>query len=113
MKSIKKPLSKNKRRRLRRENYYCSLDASLEDEGRFVRRVIATLDHQGLDIAPDGRPIKANFWGFIRQRMEASERSRNEQTQRDLANSSLACLDLVERAVNTLTVQNCRTKASH
>jgi hypothetical protein len=108
---MQQTVSKNKPRRVRRESHYRYLQASLEDEGRFVRRVIATLDHRGLDIAADGRPIKAGFWGLIKQRQEEAKCSRDEQEQRKLTGSSLACLDLVERAVNTITVKGSARKA--
>jgi len=104
-------MSKNKRRRLRREEYYHLLEASLEDERAFVRRVIATLDHRGLDIAPDGRSIKAGFWDLIRQRQKEAWHSRDEQERRMLIGSSLACLDLVERAVQALTVNSTHRKS--
>jgi len=98
-------LSKNKRRRLRREKYYRSPEASLDEEGWFVRRVIATMDHPGLDIAPDGRPIKARFWAFIQQRQEEAKRNRDEQERRKLTGSRLACLDLMPRAVQAVAVK--------
>jgi hypothetical protein len=102
---MQEPLSKNKRRRLRREEYFHSLEGSLEEEGRFVGRVIAAMDHRGLDIAPDGRPIKAGFWAFIERREEEAKRARKEPERRKLAASSLACLDLVQRAVQAVTVR--------
>ena len=95
---------------MRRESYYRYLEASLDQEGPFVRRVIAAMDHRGLDIAPDGRPIKAGFWDLIRQRQEQARCSRHEQEQRKLTASSLACLDLVERAVQALTVNGTHKK---
>ena len=102
---MQEPLSKNKRRRLRREEYFRNLEGSLEEEGRFVGRVIAAMDHQGLDIAPDGRPIKAAFWAFIKRREAEAKRARQEPERRKLAASSLACLDLVQRAVRAVGVR--------
>jgi len=102
---MQEPLSKNKRRRLRREDYFRSLEGSLEEEGRFVGRVISTMDHQGLDIAPDGRPIKAGFWAFIQRREAEAKRARKEPERRKLTASSLACLDLVERAMQAVAVR--------
>jgi hypothetical protein len=98
-------ISKNKRRRLRREAYYRCLEGSLDEEGRFVRRVIGAMDHRGLDIAPDGRPIKAGFWAFIQRRANEALRTRKEQERRKLTGSSLACLDLVQRAVHAVSVK--------
>ncbi len=98
-------ISKNKRRRLRREAYYKCLEGSLDEEDRFVSRVIAAMDHRGLDIAPDGRPIRAGFWAFIQRRASEAERARKQQERRKLTGSSLACLDLVQRAVHTVAVR--------
>ena len=102
---MQEPLSKNKRRRLRREEYFRSLEGALEEEGSFVGRVIAAMDHQGLDIAQDGRPIKAGFWAFIKRREEEAKRVRKEPERRKLTASSLACLDLVERAMQAVAVR--------
>lgn len=102
---MQKQLSKNKRRHLRREQYYRCLEASLDQERHFVRRVIDTIDHRGLDIAPDGRPIKAGFWGFIQRHQAKAERSGDELKRRRFMNSSRACLDLVERAVRAVAVK--------
>jgi hypothetical protein len=109
---MQEQMSKNRRRRLRREEYYRCLEASLAEEGHFVRRVVATIDHRGLDIAPDGRPIKAGFWGLISQRQAEAGRARSEPEQRKLIGSSLACLDLVERAVRTVAVTVPRRRIS-
>ena len=106
-------LSKNKRRRLRREQYYHCLQASLDEEGRFVRRVIDTMDHRGLDIAPDGRPIKAGFWGLIQQRQAEADLAPDEQKRRRLMGSSRACLDLVERAVRTVAGNGLLKQLKH
>ena len=98
-------ISKNKKRRLRREAYYRCLEGSLDEEGGFVRRVIGAMDHRGLDIASDGRPIKAGFWAFIQRRAKEAKRARKEQERRKLTGSSLACLDLVQRAVHAVAVR--------
>ena len=108
---MQKQLSKNKRRRLRREQYYRCLEASLDQERHFVRRVIDTIDHRGLDIAPDGRPIKAGFWDFIKLRQAEAEQPGDEQHRRKLMNSSRACLDLVERAVQAVSMKG-RTQSN-
>jgi hypothetical protein len=107
---MQRPMTKNKRRRLRREEYYGLLEGSLADERGFVRRVIAALDHHGLDIAPDGRPIKAGFWGFIKQRQQEAERNRSEEERRRVVGSSLACLDLMERALQAVAVKGIPKK---
>jgi hypothetical protein len=108
---MQKHTSKNQRRRLRREAYYRCLEGALDEEGRFVRRVISAMDHRGLDIAPDGRPIKAGFWAFIRRRQEQARRVRKTPERRKLAASSLACLDLMERAVHAVAVKGARRSA--
>ncbi|MFA7158758.1 MAG: hypothetical protein WC299_05595 [Kiritimatiellia bacterium] len=67
-------MSKHKRRRERRQKYYQMLAAELAmDKGdkMFINRVISTLNHRGLDYAPDGHPIKSDFWGFVESRRQS------------------------------------------
>lgn len=108
--SMAKPISKNKRRRERREAYFRYLETALDDEWQFIRRVIATLDHRGLDIAPDGRPIKGGFWEFIRRRRAQGLRQKQGEAQRRLLGSSQACLDMVERAVGAVACNTVSKK---
>ena len=88
-----KPMSKHQQRRERRAKYRDRLRTELDDERAIVRRVIRSLNHDGLDIAPDGQPIKADFFGAIREW---------EKTDRQ---SSRACLSLVEKAVHQVQVK--------
>lgn len=86
-------MSKHKQRRERRAKYREMLRAELDEERGFSRRVIRTLNHGGLDIAPDGQPIKADFFATIR----AWEKTDHQ--------SSRACLSLVEKAVHQIQVK--------
>lgn len=81
---------KHHARRCRRENYHGMLDAELEAEHVFQRRVIRAIDRGGLDIAPDGRPIKADYWRYMQDR------------DGDPGQAAQACLYHVERAVGSL-----------
>lgn len=85
-------MSKHKARRERRERYFDYLKVELSDPKRFKQRVISTIDQGGMDTAPDGRPIKANFWGFIKAQEKADQPT------------SLACLDLMEQSVKQISV---------
>ena len=87
-------MSKHKRRRARREEYYQMLDQEVILEKGFINRVIGTLNHKGLDIAHDGNPIKADFWRFIRSRKKAA------------INTARAGENLVERAIGAVRVRN-------
>ncbi len=86
-------MSKHAHRRARRAKHLEMLRAELSDERAFTQRVVASLNNRGLDWAPDGRPIKADFFGAI-QVWEKSDKP-----------ASLACLDLVERAVAQIQVK--------
>jgi hypothetical protein len=88
--------SKHAQRRERRERYYSMLDQQLAEERAFVNRVVSTFDHDGLDRAHDGRPIKAHLFRYLKDR----------QTK-DLP-SSLACLALIERAVKQVAIKPVR-----
>ena len=59
---------KHRDRKRRVENYHDMLDAELSDEKVFQGRVIRTIDTGGVDIAPDGREIRADFWRYMRSR---------------------------------------------
>jgi len=86
-------MSKHAQRRARRAKHLEMLRAELSDERAFTQRVVATLNSRGLDWAPDGRPIKADFFGAIKVW---------EKTDKP---ASLACLDLVERAIAQIQVK--------
>jgi DNA-binding winged helix-turn-helix (wHTH) protein len=86
-------MSKHAQRRARRAKHLEMLRSELSDERAFTKRVIATINNRGLDWAPDGRPIKADFFGAIHAWKQADEPA------------SLACLDLVERAVAQIQVK--------
>lgn len=83
-------LSKHKRRRARREAYFQMIDAETAHERHFMGRVVHTLNTDGIDTAPDGRPIKANWWAYIDSR---DKRDRN---------AALACHYLVDRAITSI-----------
>jgi hypothetical protein len=89
-------MSKHKQRRERRDQYLVRLQSELNDERKIIRRVIRTLNHNGLDIAADGRPIKADFFGVIRHW---------EKTDKQ---ASRACLYLVERAIHQIQIKPIR-----
>ena len=85
-------MSKHKQRRERREEYHRMLDAELAQEKIFINRVVRTLNDDGRDYAPDGQPIKSDFWRYMAsRRLSAVQNSR-------------AALSLVERAVNSIRV---------
>lgn len=86
-------MSKHKHRRERRAKYHEMLRAELNDERQFARRVIRTINHGGFDVAPDGRPIKADFFGTIKAWKKTDQHSSN------------ACLSLVEKAVHQIQVK--------
>ena len=88
-------MSKHKDRRQRRERYHQMLDAELGSDGaerQFVNRVLSTMDHDGVDFAPDGRPIKADFWRYV-----ASREGFNVHT-------ALAGEHLIERSISMIQV---------
>jgi hypothetical protein len=87
-------MSKHKQRRARRAEYYRMLDAELDQEQPFVNRVLGTLNRDGIDTGPDGRPIKADFWRYMKSRRQTAV-----QTAR-------AGLCLMERAINSIRVSN-------
>jgi hypothetical protein len=89
----KQPMSKHKQRRERRSKYRERLRTELADERAIIRRVIRSMNHNGLDVAPDGRPIKADFFGAIREWEKTDQQS------------SRACLSLVEKAVRQVQVK--------
>lgn len=89
-------MCKHQKRRVRREQYYRMLDQQLAEERAFVKRVVYTMDHNGYDRAHDGRPIKANFFRYLQDR------------QRKDRPASLACLDLLERAVKQVAIKPVR-----
>ena len=78
--------SKHKRRRQRREQYYEMLDDELSVERHFKGRVIDALNHEGLDIGPDGKPIRSDWWGYMKSR------------DRRRINNSRACLYLLQQS---------------
>jgi hypothetical protein len=86
-------MSKHKKRRERRKKYHQMLAGELEQERVFVQRVIRSVDHGGMDIGPDGRPIKVDWWRFL-----------EEQKSQNFHNG-LAAQDLVERAVLSIQVR--------
>jgi len=86
-------MSKHKQRRERRAAYWMALFSELSDEWPIIHRVIRSLNCNGFDIAPDGRPIKADFYAAIKSWEKSDEPS------------SKACLDLVQRAVRQLQVK--------
>ncbi|MDA1275502.1 MAG: hypothetical protein O2960_15895 [Verrucomicrobia bacterium] len=86
-------MSKHKRRKERQAEYREMLRAAMDDEPGFRRRIFRTLDHGGLDTAPDGRPIKADFFGAIR-----------DWEKKD-PHTSRACLSLVEQVVHRLQIK--------
>lgn len=86
-------MSKHKHRRERRAKYNQMLRAELDHERHFTRRVIETINRDGLDVAPDGRPIKADFFGAIQEWEKTDQQS------------SRACLSLVEKAVHQVQVK--------
>ncbi|MEI6809752.1 MAG: hypothetical protein WCN95_13605 [bacterium] len=86
-------MSKHSDRRERREEYHSMLDAELAQERGFIDRVVAAIDRKGVDIAPDGREIRADYWRYI-----ASRQKTDGQAAR-------AALHLVQRAVNSLRVR--------
>ena len=70
-------MSKNARRKARRAAYYEMLDKELDVNDRSFRvRVIRTMDHGGMDVAPDGRPIPADFWRYRDSRRQDPNRVR-------------------------------------
>lgn len=75
-------MSKHSERRARRAAYHRMLDAELSQERRFVDRAIRTLNDDGVDVAPDGNPMRADF-------------------------TARPGLSLVERAINSVRVR-CR-----
>ena len=85
-----KKVSKHKKRRDRRFKYYEMLDRELSSERYFQGRVVETINRKGLDIAPDGRPIKADWWDYMKSR----DRSR--------INNAYACLYLMELVIRSL-----------
>lgn len=85
-------MSKHKQRRERREQYHRMLDTELSQEGNFVKRVVGTLNRDGLDFAHDGQLIKADFWRYIDSR------------RRSAVQNARAGQALVERAVNSIRV---------
>jgi hypothetical protein len=86
-------MSKHEKRRERRAKYRDMLRAELDEERGFSRRVIRTLNHGGLDVGPDGRPIKADFFGAIQEWEKTDQQS------------SRACLSLVEKVVRQIQVR--------
>jgi hypothetical protein len=85
-------MSKHSERRERRGACHNRLDAELDHERPFVDRVLSTLNHRGMDIGPDGNPIRADFWRYIAARQKT-----------DL-NTARAGLSLVDKAVNLIRV---------
>jgi hypothetical protein len=90
---LKQHMSKHKQRQERRDKYRERLRTELADERAIIRRVIRSLNHNGLDIAPDGQPIKADFFGTIREWGKTDQQA------------SRACLSLVEKAVSQVQVK--------
>jgi hypothetical protein len=84
----RQPMSKHKQRRERRAKYREMLRAELDEERGFSRRVIRTLNHGGLDVGADGRPIKADFFGAI------------QEWEKTDPQSARACLNLIEKVVH-------------
>ncbi|MEI7899678.1 MAG: hypothetical protein WCK89_05465 [bacterium] len=86
-------MSKHTERRERRERYHRMLDAELDAEKPFIHRVVDSINSGGIDFAPDGRAIRADFWRYIRSRQQSAP------------HKALAGLSLVERAVGSLKVR--------
>ena len=85
-------MSKHRDRKERREAYHRMLDAELDQERPFVVRAVGTMNRDGMDFGADGRPIRSDFWRYIRSR-EAQARQ-----------AARAALFLVEKAVNSVRV---------
>lgn len=66
------------------------IDRELPNERHFSGRIIDTVNHNGMDIGPDGKPIKC-FW----QHYIKSRRSRQRI-------NSLACIYLLEKTFGAL-----------
>lgn len=86
-------MSKHSERRARREAYHSMLDAEIDQERPFVDRVVGTLNNDGLDVAHDGNPIRADFWRYIESRRKME------------INTARAGLSLVEKAINSVRVR--------
>jgi len=58
-------MSKHRARKDRRTAYHQMLNSEVNTSDRsFRKRVICIMDRDGLDTAPDGRPIKAGLWAY-------------------------------------------------
>ncbi|HEV2842603.1 MAG TPA: hypothetical protein VGW39_14870 [Chthoniobacterales bacterium] len=90
-------MTKHKQRRERRAKYFAMLDGMLANEPAFVQRVIDTLDYQGLDYAPDGKPIRADFYRYMKDRAKTD------------GTATLAVLDFLERAKRRIAVKPPRS----
>ena len=87
-------MSKHRDRKDRRKEYHRMLSAELNTSDRSFRsRVIRVLDRDGLDTAPDGRPIKADLWRF-------------RDSQRHDHATCLAVGELINRATDSCRVSN-------
>jgi hypothetical protein len=86
-------MSKHHHRRTRQAQYRDMLRAELEDERAIRRRFLRILNHQGLDIAPDGHPIKARLFAAF-QAWHAHD-----------PQSAWAGLSLLERVVRQIQVR--------
>lgn len=85
----RKTKHKHKQRRSRRAKYNRMLDGELEQEKAFQDRVVRSIDNNGMDVAHDGRPIKANFWGYM-------------ESRRTRKHAARACLHHVEQAIRSI-----------
>ncbi len=82
--------SNHKKRRDRRAAYYDMIDRELPLERSFSGRIIDTVNHDGMDIAHDGRPIKC-FW---RHYLKTRDFGRNANAR--------ACLYLLDRTFRSV-----------
>lgn len=60
-------MSKHAKKRARLQAYFKMLDDEIETP-RFKERIIRSLNNNGWDLGFDGKPIRANFWRYIRSR---------------------------------------------
>jgi hypothetical protein len=64
-------ISKHAKKRARLQAYFRTLDGEVELPA-FKERIFRSLNNHGRDIAPDGHPIKADFWRYIRSRKRSA-----------------------------------------
>jgi len=81
---------KHRTRKNRRKDYERMLDLELPDETAFRRRIRRSIDRDGMDIAHDGRPIRARLWRYMQERERTDELS------------ARACLHHVEKVIRSM-----------